>query len=134
MSSSPGSSPSSSTSLVRASLERRERVGLAAGAIQREHQLRREPLAQRVLAERRRELPDHLRVAAVGELALEAPFERGEPQLLEPRDLALRERLEREIRQRRPSPQRQRLLVALLPEQPLEAVQVELVAASTRST
>ena len=108
-------------------LERLERVGLATGAIQREHQLRREALPQRVLAERGREPADEVDVPAIGELALEPPFERGEAQLLEPCDLALRERLEGEVRERRAAPQRQRLLVALLPEQPLEAVQVELV-------
>ena len=79
-----------------------------------------------MLAERGREPPDQLDVPAVGELALEPPLERGQPQLLEPRDLALRERLEREVRQRRPPPQRQRLVVTLLLEQPLESMQVEL--------
>ena len=108
-------------------LERVECLGLATGAIQRQHQLGREALAQRVLAERGREPPGRFDVPALGELALEPPFQRREPQLLEPCDLTLRERLEGEVRQRRPAPQRQRLLVALLGEQPLEAMQVELV-------
>ena len=41
-------------------LERLERVGLAAGAVERQHQLGREALAQRVLAERGRKPPGQL--------------------------------------------------------------------------
>ena len=110
-------------------LERLERVGLATRAIQRQHQLGREALAQRVLAERGRQPPGRVNVPALGELALEPPFQRDQAQLFEPRDLALRERLEGEIRQRRPAPQRQRLLVALLGDQPLEAMEIELLVA-----
>ena len=91
---------------------RRERLGLAARAVQRQHQLPGEPLAQRVVADGRRELADELGVPAVGELALEAALERGQAQLLEPRDLALGEVLEREIGERRAAPERQRLRVA----------------------
>ena len=80
-----------------------------------------------MLARARRELADEVGVPAVAELALEPPFERGEAQLLEPCDLALRERLEGKIGERRAAPQRQRLVVAFLSEQPLEPVQVELV-------
>ena len=64
---------------------------------------------------------------AVGELALEPSFHGGQAQLLEPRDLALGEVLEREVGERRAAPERQRLLVAVLREQLAEAVQVELV-------
>ena len=82
--------------------------------------------------DRRRELPDELGVPAVGELALEPSFQRGQTQLLEARDLALREVLEREVGERRAAPQCQRLLVAVLREQLAEAVQVELVRRDTQ--
>ena len=40
----------------------------------------------------------------------DALFQRGEAQLLEPGDLSLRERLERDIGQRRPAPQSERIV------------------------
>jgi hypothetical protein len=106
---------------------RRERVGLPARAIQRQHQLAREALPQRMRPERRGELPDDLGMPAVGELAPEPPLDGGQAQLLEPRDLALGEVVEREVVERRTAPQRQRLLVAILVEQRAKAVEVELV-------
>ena len=47
----PGSMPSSSTSARAAALERRQRVGLPAAAVQREHQLAAQALAKRVLGD-----------------------------------------------------------------------------------
>ena len=93
---------------------RRERLGLAARAIQRQHQLAREALAQRMRPDRRRELPDQLGVPAVGELALEPSLHGGQTQLLEARDLGLGEVLEREVGERRAAPECQRLRVAVL--------------------
>ena len=106
---------------------RLERLRLAARAIQRQHQLTREALAQRMRPDRRRELTDEVGVPAVGELALEPTFQGGQAQLLEARDLALGEVLEREVGERRAAPECQRFRVALLRDQLVEAVQVELV-------
>ena len=111
---------------------RRERLGLAARAVQRQHQLTGEALAQRVGPDGRRQLPDELGVSAVAELVLEPCFQRGQTQLLEARDLALREVLEREIGERRAAPECQRLPVAVLREQLAEAVQIELVRLDTQ--
>ena len=80
-----------------------------------------------MLADRGGELPDDVGVPTVGELALEPSFDRGQAQLLEPSDLALREVLEREVVERGSAPEGERLLVAVLVEQLAEAVQVELI-------
>ena len=86
-----------------------QRLGLARRAVQREHQLAAQPLAQRVLGDQRLELADELRVPAGGEVGVDALLERREPQLLQPRALGLRERLVGEVGERRPAPQRERL-------------------------
>ena len=86
-----------------------QRVGLAAAAIQREHQLRVQPLAPRMLARELLELGDQLGVAPGGEVGLHAHLQRRQALLLQARDLGRRERRRRELRQRRPTPQRQRL-------------------------
>ena len=65
---------------------RLERLGLPAGAVQREHQLAAEALAQRVLGDEGLELGDERRMPAERELRLDPLLERREPQLLEPLD------------------------------------------------
>ncbi len=83
----------------------REGVGLAAAAMEREHQLRPEALAQRMLGDEPLELGD--RAQPLLELGVHQVLQRRHAQLLEPRDVGLRERVERAIRQRGPAPQRQ---------------------------
>ena len=73
--------PELSTSAVAAGPVDLERVGLAARAVEREHQLAAQPLAQRVLVDERFELADELRVAAERELGLGALLDEREPQL-----------------------------------------------------
>ena len=90
-------------------VERRERVRLAAGVVEREHQLRAEPLAQRMAGDLRLELADQLGAAAQREIGLDPVLERRQPLLLEPRDLRLRERLVGHVGQRRAAPDRERL-------------------------
>ena len=116
-----------------------ERVGLAAGAVEREHQLPAQPLAQRVVLDERLELAHELGVEAAGEVRLDALAQAGQAQVLEPRDLGLREVLLRHVRERRPAPQLERLpqrrrrlprlaarqLLAAAPVPVLEAVGVE---------
>ena len=118
-----------------------EGLGLPPRAIQREHELSARTLAQRVLADERLELADHLRVASECEVGVDPILERGEPQLLEAGDGGLGERLEREVAERRTAPQRQRASqprrpglrvarsegAAPLRRQDLEAVEVDLL-------
>ena len=60
-----------------------ERLGLATAAVEREHQLRAEPLPQRVACDERAQLRDQLGVAAEREVGVDAQLERLEPLLLE---------------------------------------------------
>ena len=60
-----------------------QRVGLAAAAVQREHQLRVQPLAPRVLGRELLELGDQLRVAPGGEVGVDAHLQRREALLLQ---------------------------------------------------
>ena len=53
-----------------------ERVGLAARAVEREHQLPAQPLAQRVLRDQPLELGDELRMTAEREVGVDPVFER----------------------------------------------------------
>ena len=67
------------------------------------------------------QLADELRVAAERELGVDPPLDRGEPDLLEPLDRGPRERLVREIGERRAAPEPERLaqqLRGLLPASP----------------
>ena len=100
-----GSMPNSSTSVSRVLPVDVERLGLAPRSVEREHQLPAETLAQRMVPHESFELSQHGSVAAERELCVEALLERREPQLLEPRDRGLCERLVREIGERRPSPE-----------------------------
>jgi hypothetical protein len=87
-----------------------ERLRLAAAAIQRQHELRRQPFARRVGGQQTPELAHDLQVPPGGEMGLGPRLQRRQALLLEPRDLRLGERLERQLRQRRPTPQRERLV------------------------
>ena len=120
-----------------------ERIRLAVAAVEREHPLLEEPLAIRVLCGDRFELGDDGVVAAAGELGVVAKLERAEPQLLEALGLGRAPDLLRQVGERRPAPDRERLAqvvgrvvgAASLESRPaaiegaLEAVEVELVLA-----
>ena len=108
-SSGPGSTPSSPTSRSRASWIGVERLGLAAAAVEREHQLRGEALVRRVLGHQPAQLADDLGVPAGGDVGLDAARERGDPRLLEAAHLAGCERLVRQVAERRAAPQAERL-------------------------
>ena len=86
-----------------------ERVGLAPAAVESEHELAGEPLVRRMLGHHTSQLSDELDVAAGGEVRIDSGGDGGLVLLLEPRDLGLRERLERQVAERRPAPQRERL-------------------------
>jgi hypothetical protein len=97
----------------------------------REHPLPVESLVERVLADERFELTDHLLMRPQRELGVDTFLERAQPQLLEP----LRLTLEVDVRERGPAPERQRfpeqarrtrgLGAPGLRPQRLEAVQVD---------
>ena len=87
---------------------RRQRLALAPGAIQREHELPAQPLAQRLGRHQPLQLAHELATAAHRQIGLDAILDRRRAQVLQARDLGRRERLERHVGQRRPAPLRQR--------------------------
>ena len=78
-----------------------ESVGMPARPVQRDHQLRDEPLAVRVLPDERAELGDDAGMAAELQLCVESLLERPQAKLLQ----AIRLRPERDIGQRRAAPE-----------------------------
>ena len=76
-----------------------ERFRLTAAQIERQHEQADKPLTKRMLAHETLELHDDVRVVAVGEAQIDAVFQCDQAELLQPRDLGLRERLERHVRQ-----------------------------------
>jgi hypothetical protein len=89
--------------------ERGQRVGVAAGAVEREHQLAVQALVPRVLADQLLELADQLVVPAEPQIGVHPILECGKAQLVQAPDLGLREALIAHLRQRRPAPQPQRV-------------------------
>ena len=86
-----------------------ERLGLPAAAVEREHQLSAEALAQRLARDLPLQLADHVGVPAEREVGVDPALERHEPLLLEPRALRLRPGMVGELAERRAAPQRQRV-------------------------
>ena len=105
----PGSMPSCSDQRPAPALEHMKRVSLPTTAVEREHQLAAQPLSEHVLGDERLEFRHKLVMAAERQVGVDAVLERREPQLLQPRDLALRLRLAAEIGQRLAVPQRERI-------------------------
>src|SRR4029453_8995530 len=93
----------------------------------REHQLPSQTLAHGMLAHQPLELGHEVDVPAPLEILFDAALEAADPPPPEPRDLGLREALIREVRERRPAPERERLVELALLLQALEAREVELV-------
>ncbi len=114
---------------------RRQRVRLAAGGVEGEHQLPAQVLAQRVAGDERLELGHEPRAVAELEFELQPRLGHREAKLLESLHLDAGERLELDAPERRPAPQGQRFavggggdlrgLVAGTVGQPLEHRQVE---------
>ena len=106
-----------------------ERVGLPSRPVQSEHQQAAQALAQRVLPEQPLELPDDVRLPAEAQLGLDPRLHRAHPKLLQARDLALRERLVRDLRQgsAAPAAERGRQVIELAAlDRMLEKLAVEL--------
>ena len=119
---------------------RRERLRLPAGAIERQHQLPAQPLAERMLGDEPFELGRELPVPAERQLRLDPLLDGLDAQLLEPGALGGGERIVCELGQRGPAPELERLAErrrggggvavgeqpAPVPEQPLEPQRVDL--------
>ena len=88
---------------------RLERLGLTPRSVERQHELDRSRSRSGWRATSVSSSADELGVAAEREVGVDTLLERAEPQLLEPRDLGLGERLVGEVGERRPAPQRERL-------------------------
>src|SRR6266496_1756047 len=84
-------------------------LGLAPRAVEGDHQLAAQPLAERMLDDESLELGDKCLVLGEGQFRFDPFLERSEPQLFKPLDLDLCEGLEREVAERRASPERERL-------------------------
>ena len=90
-------------------LVRLQRLRLATRAVQRQHELTAEALAERVALDERLELADQLVVPSEREVAVDPLLEGRQAELVEPGDLRLRERLVREVGEGRPAPERERV-------------------------
>ena len=86
-----------------------ERVRLAAGAVEGEHELAAEPLTERVLPHERLELAGDLGVPPEGEVGVDALAEAAEAEVVEPGDLGLGEALVADVGERRAAPQAERV-------------------------
>ena len=110
---------------------------LPARTIQREHELPAERLAKRMLADEPFQLADHVAVTTELEVGVDLLPAGDEPKLLEPTGLRLREVVERELRQCRPTPQGERCSQRVAPllggkpprvgKRALEAAGVDLI-------
>ena len=89
-------------------LKRLERIRLAAAAVERQHQLPPQPLAEGVVRERRTERRRQLPMLAEREPDLEVLLERVDVQRLEPACLGAEPRRAGQTLQRRPAPEGQR--------------------------
>src|SRR5262249_61867386 len=81
-----------------------EGLGLAAGAVEGEHQLSLQALSQRPLPDEGLELAHELVTSAELELGVDPLFDRPQPEVLEPASLLLGGVLECEVGQRRAAP------------------------------
>ena len=115
-----------------------ERLGLAAAAVQRKHQLAAQPLAQRMEGDELLQLADDRSVPAERELCVDPLFLGSDAQLVETRRLEPGEFLLLEVGERRAAPEVERLAQqprrrgglrrSRLLQEPLEAVAVDRVA------
>ena len=97
---------------------RLKRVCLAVAAVEGQHQLRVQALAEGVLRHQRLKLGDDRPMAALAEGLIDRELTRAHPELLEPADLGGGERLIGEVLKRRPAPERERLTRGAVPRRP----------------
>ena len=104
-----------------------QRLGLSLRAVQRQHPLGVQPLAQRMLHDQRLELPDHIGVAARRQVRLDRQLVCVHAQLVEPADLGGGERLAGDVGERLAAPELERVARPRLVHQSLEARDVDRV-------
>ena len=88
---------------------RRERIGLSARPVEREHQLRAEPLPQRMPRDEQLQLRHELGVDLELEIGRDPILEYAQPQILQAMDVVLREVLQLRVGKRPASPESKRL-------------------------
>ena len=113
--------------LAASGLIRLERLRLSSGAVERQHELAAEMFTEGVLANEHVQLTHEVGVEAGSEVSLDALLQTGQPKLVEPFDLDLREALECELGQRRTPPQCKCISQSSLLLELDEAADVELV-------
>ena len=86
-----------------------ERLGLSFRTVERRHQQPARPLAERMVRHEPLERRDHIHVTSQCKLRLHPPLERQDAQLLEARDHRTQRRLVREVGERGPAPEPERL-------------------------
>ena len=84
-------------------------LGLAAAAIEGDHQLPAQPLAQRMTGDEGFEVGDEITLAPEREVCVDPFLDRGQVELVQPGDLVLGERVEGEVGERRAPPEVERL-------------------------
>ena len=84
---------------------RRQCFRLPSGAVEREHELGAQVLAERMLGDQHLELRDQLAGAAEGKVGVEAVLHRLEPQLVQPGDLRRNGVLVEDVLERPPAPE-----------------------------
>ncbi len=117
-------------------LERLQGFGLSAAAVKGEHALRVQRLVQGMLAEQLVDLVECVAGAPLGQDGLDRGHARLEPEILEAPDLGRGERLVREIVERRPAPQRERLpdpwAAFAIPQKALEQQRIDTIRVETQ--
>ena len=110
-----GSSPSSSDEREPGGSVGLERLGLAAAAVEREHQLAKEPLPHRMRRRELLQLADERRVPSEPELRVDSLLLRLQAQLVEPFGREPGEVLLADVYERRPAPEPERVTQQLDP-------------------
>ncbi len=135
----PGLEPKLADEQTSPFLIRLKRLGLPTAAVEGEHELAAQSLAQRMLGKERLQLGDEGRVASERKLGFDPLLDRAHPELPESQPFRVGERRRVEVRQRRPAPERERLReqrrctlriavgkrLAPLSREPLEAAEVD---------
>jgi hypothetical protein len=103
-----------------------ESLGLPSRAVEGDHELRAQALTQWMETHESFELPHNIDVQSTVDVAVNAPLDAGEVELLEAGNLWLRETVRRELGERLPPPVRERL-PGLLRGQTLKTIKVKLV-------
>ena len=86
-----------------------QRLHLAAGAVQRQHQLSPQPLTVRMLRDELLEFGHEGPAGTQRQVGVDSGLECVKPQFLEPRDLRREGRFERKVGERGSTPERERV-------------------------